>query len=157
TRRMPASSRRRTRARTVASETEDARAISRKGRLPSVCRKPRIARSRSSSAASGVIEAATVLHASEPSERAHDLAAVGAADPHVARAAAWPPGDDDDDGAAAKRDIPLSREWSVTGTSVSAFAGFDHTMQTFMQANGVRAAQLAIAKNGVTKFSRAYT
>ena len=30
-------------------------------------------------------------------------------------------------------------------------------MQTFMQANGVRAAQLAIAKNGVTKFSRAYT
>jgi CubicO group peptidase (beta-lactamase class C family) len=30
-------------------------------------------------------------------------------------------------------------------------------MQAFMQANGVRAAQLAIAKNGVTKFSRAYT
>src|SRR4029077_15354535 len=57
----------------------------------------------------------------------------------------------------AKRDIPLSREWTVTGTAISALAGFDHTMQTFMQANGVRAAQLAIAKNGVTKFSRAYT
>src|SRR5262249_3108571 len=50
-----------------------------------------------------------------------------------------------------------SREWTVTGTAVPALAGFDHAMQTFMQANGVRAAQLAIAKNGVTKFSRAYT
>ena len=57
----------------------------------------------------------------------------------------------------AKQDIPLHREWTVTGTAVSALAGFDHTMQTFMQANGVRAAQLAIAKNGITKFSRAYT
>jgi CubicO group peptidase (beta-lactamase class C family) len=57
----------------------------------------------------------------------------------------------------AKQDISLSREWSVTGTAVPALAGFDHAMQTFMQANGVRAAQLAIAKNGVTKLSRAYT
>jgi len=57
----------------------------------------------------------------------------------------------------AKRDIPLPREWTVTGAAVPALAGFDHIMQTFMQANGVRAAQLAIAKNGVTKFSRAYS
>jgi CubicO group peptidase (beta-lactamase class C family) len=57
----------------------------------------------------------------------------------------------------AKQDIPLSREWSVTGAAVPALAGFDHTMQTFMQANGVRAAQLAIGKNGVTKLSRGYT
>ena len=57
----------------------------------------------------------------------------------------------------AKQDIPSSRAWTVTGTAVPALAGFDHTMQTFMQANGVRAAQLAIGKNGVTKFSRAYT
>ncbi len=57
----------------------------------------------------------------------------------------------------AKHDIPLSREWTVTGTAVPALAGFDHLMQTFMQANGVRAAQLAIAKNGTIKFSRAYT
>ena len=57
----------------------------------------------------------------------------------------------------AKQDVPLSREWTVTGAEVPALAGFDHLMQTFMQANGVRAAQLAIAKNGVTKFSRAYT
>lgn len=57
----------------------------------------------------------------------------------------------------AKRDIPLSREWTVTGAAVPALAGFDHIMQTFMQANGVRAAQLAMAKNGTMKFSRAYT
>jgi CubicO group peptidase (beta-lactamase class C family) len=57
----------------------------------------------------------------------------------------------------AKQDIPLHREWTVTGAAVPALAGFDHAMQTFMQANGVRAAQLAIAKNGVTKFSRAFT
>ncbi|HEX5415821.1 MAG TPA: serine hydrolase [Chloroflexota bacterium] len=57
----------------------------------------------------------------------------------------------------AKQDIPAGREWHIAGTPVPAFAGFDHTMQTFMQANGVRAAQLAIGKNGVTKFSRAYT
>jgi len=57
----------------------------------------------------------------------------------------------------AKQDVPLSPAWTVTGTAVPSLAGFDHAMQTFMQANAVRAAQLAIAKNGVTKFSRAYT
>jgi len=57
----------------------------------------------------------------------------------------------------AKRDIPMPREWSVTGAAVPALAGFDHIMQAFMQTNGVRAAQLAIAKNGVMKLSRAYT
>src|SRR5206468_1192846 len=56
----------------------------------------------------------------------------------------------------AKQDIPSTREWTVTGAAVPALAGFDHAMQTFMQANGVRAAQLAIGKDGVTKFSRAY-
>src|SRR5262249_20106469 len=57
----------------------------------------------------------------------------------------------------AERDVPLGREWTVTGTAVPTLAGFDHLMQSFMLANGVRAAQLAIGKNGVTKFSRAYT
>ena len=57
----------------------------------------------------------------------------------------------------AKQDIPSSRVWTVTGTEVPSLAGFDHTMQTFMQANSVRAAQLAIGKNGVMKFSRGYT
>jgi CubicO group peptidase (beta-lactamase class C family) len=45
----------------------------------------------------------------------------------------------------------------VTGAAVASLAGFDKSMEAFMRANGVRAAQLAIAKNGVMKFSRAYT
>jgi CubicO group peptidase (beta-lactamase class C family) len=57
----------------------------------------------------------------------------------------------------AQRDIPLPRHWHVTGTEVPSLAGFDHAMQTFMQANAVRAAQLTIAKNGQTKLARAYT
>ncbi len=57
----------------------------------------------------------------------------------------------------AQHDQPFARQWTVTGTPVASLAGFDHAMQSFMQANGVRAAQLAIAKNGVVKFSRAYT
>jgi len=57
----------------------------------------------------------------------------------------------------AQRDIPFTREWSVTGSPVPALAGFDHTMQTFMQTNGVRAAQLTIAKAGVVKLARAYS
>jgi CubicO group peptidase (beta-lactamase class C family) len=57
----------------------------------------------------------------------------------------------------AKQDIPMARAWTATGAAVPALAGFDHAIQTFMQANGVRAAQLAIGKNGVTKLSRAYT
>jgi CubicO group peptidase (beta-lactamase class C family) len=57
----------------------------------------------------------------------------------------------------AKQDVPSSRAWTVTGTAVPTLAALDHVMQSFMQANGVRAAQLAVAKNGVTKFLRAYT
>jgi CubicO group peptidase (beta-lactamase class C family) len=57
----------------------------------------------------------------------------------------------------AKHDIALQREWKVTGSPVPTLAGLDHAMQSFMQANGVRAAQLAAAKHGVIKFTRAYT
>jgi CubicO group peptidase (beta-lactamase class C family) len=46
---------------------------------------------------------------------------------------------------------------TATGAPVASLAGFDHIMQTFMQTNAVRAAQLAIAKNGTPKLSRAYT
>ena len=55
----------------------------------------------------------------------------------------------------AKQDIPSARQWFATGAAVASLAGFDKSMETFMRANGVRAAQLAIAKNGVMKFSRA--
>ncbi len=57
----------------------------------------------------------------------------------------------------AQRDIPLVREWTVMGAPVPALAGFDHAMQTFMQANAVRAAQLTVAKNGTVKLARGYT
>jgi len=57
----------------------------------------------------------------------------------------------------AERDLPLARQWTVTGTAVPSLAGFDHAMQTFMQANGVRAAQLTIAKNGTVALARGYT
>jgi len=58
----------------------------------------------------------------------------------------------------AQRDIPLAREWSIDGsTTVPALSALDHTMQAFMQANGVRAAQLAVGKIGAPKFTRAYT
>ncbi len=57
----------------------------------------------------------------------------------------------------AKQDLPASRQWSATGTNNMALAKAEQVMQAFMQTNGVRAAQLAIAKNGKTLFSRAYT
>jgi CubicO group peptidase (beta-lactamase class C family) len=57
----------------------------------------------------------------------------------------------------AQQDIPSSRQWTVTGTAVPALAPIDQLMQAFMQANTVRAAQVALAKGGVIKFSRGYT
>ena len=57
----------------------------------------------------------------------------------------------------AQRDVPLPRLWRVTGAAVPALAGFDQIMQTFMQANGVRAAQLTIGMDGDIKLARAYT
>jgi CubicO group peptidase (beta-lactamase class C family) len=57
----------------------------------------------------------------------------------------------------AAADVPLNREWTVTGTTVPLLAELDLIMRRFMQANGVRAAQLAVGKDGFTLFSRAYT
>ena len=57
----------------------------------------------------------------------------------------------------ATQDIPLSREWTIFGRAVPELTELDQIMQRFMQANGVRAAQLAVGKNGVTVFSHAYT
>lgn len=59
----------------------------------------------------------------------------------------------------AAQDIPSPRVFTATGP-VAAFvnvAPFDNLMKSFMVANGVRAAQLAIAVNGVNSLSRAYT
>jgi hypothetical protein len=57
----------------------------------------------------------------------------------------------------AQDDIPMSRQWSVSGTTIPALAGIDHIMQTFMQTNAVRAAQVTIAKYGSVRLARAYT
>jgi CubicO group peptidase (beta-lactamase class C family) len=57
----------------------------------------------------------------------------------------------------AKQDLPAPRQWSVTGTQIPALSGFDGVMQEFMQVNCVRAAQLAIGKNGTLYLDRAYT
>ncbi len=57
----------------------------------------------------------------------------------------------------AKQDIPDQRRFTATGSAVPALAAFDAEMQKFMQANGIRAAQLAIGRDGAIKLSRAYT
>jgi CubicO group peptidase (beta-lactamase class C family) len=57
----------------------------------------------------------------------------------------------------AKQDIPEPRNWTVTGAPLAALAPVDQAVQIFMEANGVRAAQVAIAKNGAMKASRGYT
>ena len=57
----------------------------------------------------------------------------------------------------ATRDIPLHRRWSVRGPASATAPYFDETMKQFMQVNGVRAAQLTVAKDGATKVQRAYT
>lgn len=57
----------------------------------------------------------------------------------------------------AKQDIPDARQWTVIGAPLAALAPVDQAVQVFMQANGVRAAQVAIAKKGAMKASRGYT
>jgi CubicO group peptidase (beta-lactamase class C family) len=57
----------------------------------------------------------------------------------------------------AGRTIPESRLWSVTGAPNPTLSAFDDLMKNFMQTHGIRAGQLTIAKNGVTKLARAYT
>jgi Bacterial tandem repeat domain 1/Beta-lactamase len=57
----------------------------------------------------------------------------------------------------AKQDIPSSRTWTVAGTALPSLAPVDQLMQTLMRSNAIRAAQVAIARDGVIKFSRGYT
>jgi CubicO group peptidase (beta-lactamase class C family) len=57
----------------------------------------------------------------------------------------------------AKHDIPDARQWAITGAPLAALAPVDQAVRIFMEANGVRAAQVAIAKNGAIKASRGYT
>lgn len=57
----------------------------------------------------------------------------------------------------AKQDIPDARQWTATGTPLVALAPVDQAVQIFMKTNCVRAAQVAVAKNGAMKTSRGYT
>ena len=57
----------------------------------------------------------------------------------------------------ANQDIPDARQWTVTGAPLAALTPVDQAVQVFMQTNGVCAAQVAIAKNGVMQASRGYT
>jgi CubicO group peptidase (beta-lactamase class C family) len=54
----------------------------------------------------------------------------------------------------AKQHASSPRAWNVRGSGLTKF---DAMVKEFMQANGVRAGQLAIAKNGVFRARRAYT
>jgi CubicO group peptidase (beta-lactamase class C family) len=57
----------------------------------------------------------------------------------------------------AKQDIPDERKWTVTGVPLATLAPVDQAIEIFMKDNGVRATQVAIAKNGLMKSSRGYT
>ncbi|HEY2384122.1 MAG TPA: serine hydrolase [Terriglobia bacterium] len=57
----------------------------------------------------------------------------------------------------AKNDVPEARQWTAAGTAVPAQANIDAAFKTFMQANGIRAAQMAFGKNGTMEFARGYT
>ncbi|KAL0932093.1 beta-lactamase [Colletotrichum truncatum] len=63
----------------------------------------------------------------------------------------------------AEKDIPEPRKWAATGNftgfkdNEAALADFDTTMKTWMQKNGVRQAQIAVALNSSVIAERSYT
>ncbi len=56
-----------------------------------------------------------------------------------------------------KQDRPAARQWTVTGTSISALSSFDSIMQHYMQQYAIRGGSLAIARQGKLVFARSYT
>jgi CubicO group peptidase (beta-lactamase class C family) len=57
----------------------------------------------------------------------------------------------------AKNDVPEARHWTATGQAVAAYQNVDQLFQAFMEQQAIRAAQVAILKNGTTVFNRGYT
>lgn len=57
----------------------------------------------------------------------------------------------------AKQDAPSPRGWNVTGVPVPKLAAVDTLIKNFMQQNGIRAGTVAVARNGVMKYARAFT
>ncbi|MEU4290685.1 serine hydrolase domain-containing protein [Kribbella sp. NPDC026596] len=60
-------------------------------------------------------------------------------------------------GTALSRSADAAATWTTTGTAVSALAGFDNQMKTFMQARGVTAGQLAVTYKGRLVLARGYS
>jgi len=53
--------------------------------------------------------------------------------------------------------VPEARQWTATGQAVAAYHQVDQLFQSFMKQQAIRAAQVAILKNGTTVFNRGYT
>lgn len=57
----------------------------------------------------------------------------------------------------AEQDIPTPKVFTIQGETVAELEHIDDVMSTFMKRHGVRAGQITISKDGVTKLERAYT
>ncbi len=57
----------------------------------------------------------------------------------------------------AGRDLPRTRQWSMSGQAVPELFPFDVWVQNHMQTTGTRAAALAVVKDGELKLARGYT
>jgi CubicO group peptidase (beta-lactamase class C family) len=60
-------------------------------------------------------------------------------------------------GSVLSRSADAAATWKTTGTAVSALAGFDNQMKTFMQARGITAGQLAVTYKGRLVLARGYS
>lgn len=56
-----------------------------------------------------------------------------------------------------KRERPVERQFTVTGTAVAAFAPIDKKIETIMRASGTRACAVAITREGRLVHARGYT
>lgn len=54
-------------------------------------------------------------------------------------------------------ETPVARQWTTTGTSVPSMATFDAAVQSFMQANNIRAGSLAVTRDCRLVLARGYT
>ncbi|TCO44627.1 CubicO group peptidase (beta-lactamase class C family) [Kribbella antiqua] len=60
-------------------------------------------------------------------------------------------------GTTLSRSADAAATWKTTGTAVSALAGFDNQMKSFMQARGISAGQLAVTYKGRLVLARGYS
>ncbi|WP_433160609.1 serine hydrolase domain-containing protein [Kribbella sp. CA-247076] len=60
-------------------------------------------------------------------------------------------------GTVLSRSADAAATWKTTGTAVSALAGFDSQMKSFMQARGITGGQLAVTYKGRLVLARGYS